>query len=72
MQQKEKPSPGESSSPENKEHSKPEAPLSESIPNANASGDGAMRRDKDTILEQDQENRENRRDDGIEKDPEPY
>ena len=72
MQQKEKPSGGESSSPEKKEHPKPEPPLSENIPNAHASGDGAMRRDKDTILEPDEDNKENRGDDGIEKDPEPY
>jgi hypothetical protein len=72
MQQKENPSTSESSSPENREHPKPEAPLSESIPNANASGDGAMRRDRDTVIEPDQDKDNNRRDDGIEKDPESY
>lgn len=43
-------------------------PLSETIPNAHAAGDGAMERDKDTILDaqQEQQERKEERDAGKE------
>ncbi len=69
--QQEKNTSGRTGSPEKKEHSQPGVPLSANIPNAHASGDGALERDKESLLKPDDE-KNSRNDDAIEKAPESY
>lgn len=64
--------PRDTGSPEQKEADPGNAPLSESIPNANAAGDGALGRSMDSLLQPEDEERKSRSDEGIQKDPEPY
>lgn len=70
MQEKESSGSMENCSPENKD-SKAAKPLSETIPNAHAAGDGAMGRSDESAIKPDEENK-NRSDECIKKDAEPY